>query len=189
MIVHNIVPLSEVNGEGKRFVIWVQGCSRNCPGCFNPDTYSEKNRGTIYSVEEIFNLIDFDIITGITVSGGEPFDQPCELYALLEKAYEKKLHTLVYSGYTFEELEELDNDNVKKALTKTDMLIDGAYKQEIAPVYGLTGSGNQRVLVLKNGKVVEDVTEENNSRITGEIIINNDGTIISTGFFDGRNLN
>ena len=31
---------SEVNGPSSRAVIWVQGCLRECPSCFNPASWS-----------------------------------------------------------------------------------------------------------------------------------------------------
>jgi anaerobic ribonucleoside-triphosphate reductase activating protein len=38
--IHDFLPASRANGPGWRAVIWVQGCSLNCPGCFNPETHA-----------------------------------------------------------------------------------------------------------------------------------------------------
>ncbi|MCU0780030.1 MAG: radical SAM protein [Akkermansiaceae bacterium] len=36
---HAFLPRSRANGPGWRSVVWVQGCSLGCPGCFNPQTH------------------------------------------------------------------------------------------------------------------------------------------------------
>ena len=36
---HNITKDDMLNGEGLRTVLWVAGCSHNCPGCHNPVTW------------------------------------------------------------------------------------------------------------------------------------------------------
>ena len=120
MLVHTYIPASKVNGPGTRFTLWVQGCSRRCVGCFNPDTWSVDGCGIYMSVEEIIARIPEQGIDGITVSGGEPFDQSEELAALLKLAHEKGLETLVYSGYTYEQLYALEGKY--RALCEVDIL-------------------------------------------------------------------
>ena len=71
-------------GPGRRAAIWLQGCSIHCPGCVSRDTWAPAA-----SLTEVAAVADWiedqadDGLTGITVSGGEPLDQPEQLAALL----------------------------------------------------------------------------------------------------------
>jgi anaerobic ribonucleoside-triphosphate reductase activating protein len=96
--VHHIAKCSQANGPGIRFTIWVQGCSIGCPGCFNPETHSSDVRRTITVVnllEQIHAQLAANNITGITLSGGEPFDQPKAILQLLQ---EVKQTSSLYCG-------------------------------------------------------------------------------------------
>ncbi|MFM7437851.1 MAG: 4Fe-4S single cluster domain-containing protein, partial [Snowella sp.] len=66
---------SEVNGPGVRAVVWVQGCLRECPSCFNPASWSfDENQ--LISVEELAQkILSNSKNQGVTFSGGEPFWQ------------------------------------------------------------------------------------------------------------------
>jgi len=181
--VHSILPVSRANGPGSRFTIWVQGCTRKCSGCFNPETH-DASGGSEFSVTEILKQITPEETGGITVSGGEPFEQAEELAALLEQAGAKGLSRLVFTGFTYEELLSKKSKAIEKCLLGTDMLIDGAYIKELPPYMPWTGSGNQRILQLEQGKVVRVCVKtemEAAEAIDGEIIINSDGKISATG--------
>ena len=85
MKIHSIISNSTVNGPGNRFVIWTQGCSLDCLGCWNPETHLFKS-GNEYQIQDLFSLIIKETtIEGITISGGEPFDQADELYNLTKE--------------------------------------------------------------------------------------------------------
>ena len=186
MRIHRIIPVSRVNGPGERFVVWVQGCSRSCPGCFNPPTH-DKNGGSEMTADEIIRQAAAGRAGGLTVSGGEPFEQVAALRDLLEAAGEAGLHRLVYTGYTLDELTSLNDETVRKCLTLTDILIDGAFMKDVPPVHPWTGSGNQRVLILENGNVRREL-RGGEQYSDGEIIIDRTGNIISTGLIDGGAL-
>lgn len=70
-------------GPGRRLGIWFQGCSIRCPGCISVDTWAqgrgETGVGRLLAGVRPW-LAEAD---GVTVSGGEPFDQPEALQALL----------------------------------------------------------------------------------------------------------
>ncbi len=182
MRVHQIIKESHVNGPGKRTVIWVQGCSILCPGCFNPETHSF-NGGRELSAEEILLEMPEDV-RGITISGGEPFDQSEELSELLKKAYERGVDTLVYTGYTYEKLVKKRKESILTALKYTDILIDGSFEKENKKRIEWTGSSNQRVLYMEEGKVEIERTEHAESVYYGEIEINEEGVITVTGIIE-----
>ncbi|GHU80151.1 anaerobic ribonucleoside-triphosphate reductase activating protein [Spirochaetia bacterium] len=181
---------SRVNGPGSRFVVWVQGCSRHCPGCFNPLTH-DRYEGVELSTHEIIETIPLKDVEGITVSGGEPFEQPEALADLLEAAKGLGLHRLVYTGFSYEELIKMAGNGITESLFLTDLLIDGAYQRNKPANVPWAGSGNQRILELCNGKIRDKRNFGKNVFDTagnGEIYIDTAGNIIATGIFDSRNL-
>jgi anaerobic ribonucleoside-triphosphate reductase activating protein len=186
--IHRTLAASRVNGPGSRFVVWVQGCSRCCSGCFNPDTH-DPNGGYDTAVPEIIKQIPLTGVEGITVSGGEPFEQAENLLALLEAIGKMGLHRLVYTGYTYDALRSLENRAADKCLAEIDMLIDGAFEKGIPPYMPWTGSGNQRVMQLEGGKVKRIYAKheiESAAVADGEIVICQDGGVLTTGIIDSR---
>ncbi|MDR0312017.1 MAG: radical SAM protein [Treponema sp.] len=183
MKIHRLLPVSRANGPGPRFAVWVQGCSRSCPECFNPLTH-DLHGGYELSVSEIISQIPIGEVNGITVSGGEPFEQPDDLAALLEETSQMGLNSLVYTGFTYEELKSQNVCKVEKCLSLIHILIDGAYKKEIPPKMPLTGSGNQRVLQLCHGTIAKIYTKndlETDGFFDGELIIDQTGAVTATG--------
>ena len=183
-----MLPRSQANGPGFRFVVWVQGCSRRCQGCFNPGTH-DHNGGYEVSVSEIIAQIPFDRVDGITISGGEPFEQTEELAVLLEETGRRGLDRLVYTGFGYEELNGRENHHIAKCLSLIDILIDGPYEKDFPPIMPWTGSRNQRVLQLDHGKIEKeygtgDVQMAEN--INGELIIDESGNITMTGGINGK---
>ncbi len=180
------MPISRVNGPGQRFVVWVQGCSRKCAGCFNPMTH-ERSGGYEKEVSEIAGEIPLGEISGITVSGGEPFEQAEELVKLLEAAGRLSLNRMVYTGYTYEELASKEEKAVKKCLKLTDILVDGAYEEKIASEIRWAGSGNQRVMELSNGEIERVYGKKEKGESFSkecELIIDSCGEITATGLID-----
>lgn len=150
---------SITDGSGLRFVVFTQGCPHRCEGCHNPQTH-DFNGGKDVSAEEIFEKIDANpIITGVTLSGGEPLCQAKELLPVAEHVKAKKLHLAVYTGYTFEEIIEAHNEDVIKLLSLCDILVDGRFIKSLKS-YDLKfkGSSNQRTLdireSIKEGKPI-----------------------------------
>ena len=70
-------------GYGRRIGIWTQGCAIGCKGCMSVDTWA--SRPANIPVDEIVTRVDRWLAEadGITLSGGEPFDQPEAIVALL----------------------------------------------------------------------------------------------------------
>ncbi|OQB01276.1 MAG: Pyruvate formate-lyase 1-activating enzyme [Spirochaetes bacterium ADurb.Bin215] len=191
MLIHDVLRSSTANGPGDRFVVWVQGCSRRCPGCFNPVAQPFPGTGYDITIPQIMSGIP-DAVEGITISGGEPFEQPEELLRLVRAARDRKLSVLIYTGYTYEELMNsfsgMKRELMHDVLKHTDYLIDGPYVRENPSRNKWAGSGNQRFLLLSEGIVVADLTEKPDNWIIGELIINKKGTVTTTGILDGITL-
>ena len=146
--------ISRVNGPGLRFVLWTQGCSKGCKNCFNPLTWSnDKNK--IFTNDNLLELIkNFEDIDGITITGGDPFEQEYELLELLFSlsSFNFKKGIIVYTGFTIDEINE--NPIRRKCLDYLDILIDGRYVEENKISSGLKGSSNQNVFYFSD-KVIE----------------------------------
>lgn len=136
---------SIVDGEGLRLVIFVQGCSRDCPGCHNVEA-QDSNGGFDISIRDLAESVrDNKIISGITLSGGEPFEQKKACISLVKeiKKIRPDLDFWVYTGYLLEDL--LEND--KDLLNEIDVLVDGPFLIEKKSLdLRFRGSSNQRVI-------------------------------------------
>ncbi len=142
-------------GKGKRIGIWVQGCSLSCKGCVSK-TLQTKNGGKNIEIEYLVNEIikvshEF---TGITITGGEPFQQYHQLIAFC--AYLKQytdMEIYVFSGYYLEELYKLYPDKVFNRFI--DYLMDGRYEQSKHDDLNVRGSENQNLYKFENGVAVK----------------------------------
>lgn len=137
-------------GPGIRYTIWVQGCPHNCKGCIVPESHSLNSGGYWITVDEILNEIDKLLgITGITISGGEPFLQTEALISLLKEVRKRELDVICYTGYLYEDILYEKVKNGKEILKYIDILIDGKYEEELNNDNYLRGSENQRIIHLK----------------------------------------
>lgn len=168
------MPRSVANGPGVRYVIWLQGCSFRCNGCFNKEfqPFIEKN---LVKVEDIAKkIISTDGIEGVTYSGGEPMLQAEGLYALSKILKKNGLSIVCYTGFTFDELKDSNLKGSKKLLKYIDVLIDGRYEEEKRANLPWRGSSNQKVLFLTDRyKNYEVFINQNVSEV--EIITSNKG--------------
>lgn len=146
--------ISRVNGPGKRFTLWTQGCSKGCVDCFNPETWSNKNN-IVLSTSEIFELIKEEEIDGVTITGGDPFEQEEELLDLLILISNLSLSkgVIVFSGFTYDEIRE--NKIREKCCDYIDVLIDGRYEKENRVSDCFKGSSNQNIIYFSS-KVKEE---------------------------------
>lgn len=171
--VHRFVAATRAEGPGTRSCVWLQGCSRHCPGCFATATWSHAPRLTMTPADIIGQALAAPHVEGITVLGGEPFEQPQALACLLAAAHRHHLSTLVFTGYTHEELTAARQADIAMALAHTDVLVDGPYRQEQRD-FGrpLVGSANQRFLFFSSRYSMSDFAP---NRV--EVRISPDGTI------------
>jgi organic radical activating enzyme len=106
MLIHSMLPRSAVNGPGERVVVWLQGCDLRCPGCWNPSSHGF-DRSRDKPVDEVGEwILSCQGVEGVTVSGGEPFQQALELRLLCEylKLRQPSFSIGLFTGYTMNEL-------------------------------------------------------------------------------------
>ena len=139
---------SVVDGPGRRSVVQVAGCSIRCFGCYVPETHELEN-GALVSITPIVSEIVKNRVThdGVTILGGEPFDQPGPVAELVFRLKRHGLHVTIYSGYTIEALIQRKDPNMNYILTHTDLLIDGPFVRQPGEGAGeYRGSRNQRFI-------------------------------------------
>ncbi len=140
---------SIVDGPGLRFAVFVQGCTHRCPGCHNPESQPAEG-GTVAPIADVLAEVRANgLIRDVTLSGGEPFEQP-EACAALACALKAEGYGLwAYTGYLYEDLERraLEEPAVAALLGAIDVLVDGPFV-EAQKSYALKwrGSANQRLI-------------------------------------------
>jgi anaerobic ribonucleoside-triphosphate reductase activating protein len=175
--IHAFEPFSRANGPGVRAVIWVQGCSLNCPGCFNPETHSSTG-GELVSTDDLFQRIVAlgDSIEGISVSGGEPLQQRRSLLALLRRVRrETLLSALLFTGYTWEEVRQMPEAGA--LLACVDVIIAGRYDLSQHLARDLRGSANQAVHLVTDRYAAGDLQ----AVPCAEAIITAEGEVVMSG--------
>ncbi len=153
---------SIVDGPGIRYTVFVQGCPHRCHGCHNPQTHDFEGGRDIELSELVQDICRNPLIKGVTFSGGEPFCQPGPLAELAEELKKRGKHIMAYSGYTFEQLLEEEDPDIRRLLESTDILVDGPFILEKRNIeLRFRGSENQRVLnVPESLKASAPVWEE-----------------------------
>ena len=175
--IHHFLPVSQVNGPGRRSVVWVQGCTLGCPGCFNPVTHAAQV-GETAAVDDLFTQIAAleGQIEGVTISGGEPLQQRRPLEHLLRRLRaETSLSALVFSGYRWEEIQRMPR--VESLLENIDVLLAGRYDADQRVATGLLGSANKTIHLLSPRYSLADIQ----STPQAEVIVGEDGELIFSG--------
>ncbi|ELS00422.1 organic radical activating enzyme [Xenococcus sp. PCC 7305] len=175
------VDRSQVNGPGSRAVVWAQGCIRECPGCFNPLSWSfEINQ--LISVEKLAQkILSNPQNQGVTFSGGEPFWQAPALTELAKKVKAAGLNVMSFSGFTLEQLQApYAPAKSQELLAQLDILIDGPFVESLAinTPDSLVSSRNQHVHIF-NPDLQNQMTWASDQT---EVHILQDGGRIITGF-------
>ena len=138
---------SIVDGPGIRYVIFTQGCPHGCPGCHNPETHDFAGGREIDAETLLAEIRRNGLVSGVTFSGGEPFEQAEALLPLARQLKADGRHLMAYSGYTYEQLIADSRAGVRGLLEQLDLLVDGRYEAEHRSLeLRFRGSTNQRVL-------------------------------------------
>ena len=169
-----------VLGPGRRIGLWLQGCRIQCAGCVAQDTWAA-DPGRVISVARLLTWCksvtekSAETLEGITISGGEPFDQPKALAALLDALHLWRrtsalpLDILCYSGYPLKTLQKRH----AALLQKLDALIPEPYV-DAAPLTQLwRGSANQSLILRATRRIWRQrraiLTNAFKSKATGSV--------------------
>ncbi len=141
-----------VLGPGRRIGLWVQGCSIGCKGCVSRDTWV-KDAGRLMPIGQLLQWcrdVAADGLDGVTISGGEPFEQPKALRVLLDGLIAWRVETgldfdiLCYSGMPLRRLRERH----APLLERLDALIPEPFVQSQPRTHAWRGSANQPLVLL-----------------------------------------
>lgn len=162
-------------GPGRRIGLWLQGCSIHCKGCVSTDTWPHDKQRAL-PVADLLAWCKSQAsagLDGITLSGGEPFDQPLALAALLKgllawrQASGIDFDILCYSGYPLRILQARH----AALLAMIDALIPEPYVDSLPLGKLWRGSANQLLVPLSErglqryADFVERAVDDENKRM------------------------
>jgi len=140
----DIVYGTSVDGPGLRTSIYGAGCTHQCPGCHNPQSW-DPSGGFPRGIEEVAEEVLAEELD-VTFSGGDPMFQPEAFTQLARLIRQQSTHDIwCYTGYR---IEQLVHDPVRRALLEeVDVLVDGPFVQRLRDLSLLfRGSSNQRLI-------------------------------------------
>ena len=154
-----IKKIDVANGEGVRVSLFVSGCRNACKGCFQPETWNF-HFGNVFSAEteeEIIKALEPEHISGLSLLGGEPFEEEnqevlapfCEK---IKKIYPNKT-IWCWTGYIYDKDlqagQRKHTEYTDRMLACIDVLVDGPFIEEQKNLMlEFRGSENQRILKL-----------------------------------------
>ena len=146
---------SIVDGPGLRMTVFFQGCLHRCPGCHNPQTQSITG-GHCLAVDDILREFNANpMLKGITLSGGEPLNQPRPASEIAKAVVAMGKDVVVYTGWTWEEIISMSEASlyVEELIKNTTLLIDGKYVEKLRSLeLRFRGSSNQRIIDVQRSR-------------------------------------
>ena len=186
MLIARILSPVHSLGPGERVCVWTQGCNKRCRGCISPELqpFTGKQIDESVLANLIIQVAQKDNCKGITISGGDPFEQPKSLLKLLKILHDKVNDILVYTGF---ELADIQSGSLgidaKTCLEYLDVLIDGKYVDELNQNdCVLRGSTNQTIHFINEGLAPLYAEYMKQGRILESFV--HDQTTIVTGIFN-----
>ena len=149
---------SIVDGPGIRYVIFTQGCPHRCEGCHNPQTHDFAGGREADTDKILSEIFANPLLSGVTLSGGEPFSQAEALLPIAKAVKGRGLHLMIYTGYLLEELQRMDIPGAESLLALADILVDGPFvlaERDLTLQY--RGSANQRVIDMKKSREAGEI--------------------------------
>ena len=176
---------SRANGPGLRAVVWVQGCTIGCAGCYSSATHPHAAASLIRPSEISEWILSIPDIEGITFSGGEPFEQAAAVLETIQAIREEKgsdFSVFVFTGFELEVLQRSEDDNVLTLLEYIDILSAGPYDYKLRDQKLLwRGSRNQSLHFLTKRHSSDQIEEWITDSPIEEIMIRPD-SLEFTGF-------
>ncbi len=149
--VARFLPRTHAEGPGERTAIWVQGCAIRCSGCFNPHMWSFQG-GQSIPADELAERVIAAGTTGLTLLGGEPFDQADALAEVASRVRQAGRSVMTFSGYTWQHLRRAGRsgrEDVAALLEQTDLLVAGPFLADrLDRARPWVGSTNQEFMLL-----------------------------------------
>jgi anaerobic ribonucleoside-triphosphate reductase activating protein len=194
MLLHALIPASRANGPGLRTVVFFQGCSIHCVGCWNPNSHRFHGRDIKVDalVQDVLRARQEHTLEGITFSGGEPMQQADSLLRLIQCLHQEApgLSFGMFSGYAEHELDngqywisgDGSSDQCRKHLWEEvrgflDFAVLGRFNQAQPSSLPLRTSRNQVLRLFTNRYSPADFSEQ-----LTEVSIHKDGQVELTGF-------
>jgi len=194
MLLHALIPASRANGPGLRTVVFFQGCSIHCVGCWNPNSHRFHGRDIKVDalVQDVLRARQEHTLEGITFSGGEPMQQADSLLRLIQCLHQEApgLSFGMLSGYAEHELDngqywisgDGSSDQCRKHLWEEvrgflDFAVLGRFNQAQPSSLPLRTSRNQVLRLFTNRYSPADFSEQ-----LTEVSIHKDGQVELTGF-------
>ena len=141
---------SIVDGPGLRFTVFTQGCPHHCPGCHNPETHDPMGGRDADTEDIIKDMLRNPLLSGVTLSGGDPMLQPAPCLQIARAAHRNELNVWLYTGYTWEQLCASNDPDRMALLAEADVLVDGPFiAAERSLELKYCGSRNQRLIDVK----------------------------------------
>lgn len=190
------LPATEAEGPGRRAALWVQGCAVRCPGCFNPHLWADRGARTDDPHERAAVWVDEARAagsTGITLLGGEPFDQADAVATVAEVFRAAGLSVMTFTGYELPTLDawaaepdRVARTGIRRLLDATDLLCDGPFLRAMPDarrpwigsrnqgIHALTGRYAAEVRAIAVGEVADRI----------EVRIGADGIVAVNGWAD-----
>lgn len=149
----NIVHDTTVDGPGFRTAIYAAGCTHQCKGCHNPQSWNIHN-GIPYSIDALIEIIKEDEFSNVTFSGGDPLMQ-VEGFTKLAQRIKAETNKSIwcYTGFIYEDI--VKSSRLSQILPYIDVLVDGQYIEALRDEdLRFRGSSNQRIIELQNHKEI-----------------------------------
>lgn len=156
-------PESINEGLGLRSVVFISGCEHYCKGCFSKETwdYNLGEKFTVNKQNEIIEQIKNNpLIDGVTLCGGDPFFSASEVIPFIKtlKITIPIINIWSYTGFTYEEIINSNDNNKINLLKECNVIIDGKFIQELKDItLAFRGSSNQRIINVQESLKQERV--------------------------------
>lgn len=173
-------------GPGNRLAIWVRGCKKRCFNCANPELqrFNSKSEVSMSVIKDMISRIG-EKIDGVTITGGEPFCQAKELLEMITFILEITDDILIFTGYSKEEIYDLNNDDAIRCIDKAAVVIYGEYVDKLNDNHTPLIASSNQVMEFHNPKINNKYMDYiNNGRIIENFYYNNN--LISVGIHNSR---
>ena len=154
MLIDRIIYPIHALGPGKRAVIWTVGCRKSCDNCSNPELrfFDSSKEMSLQTFSKVIRRFEDTRPDGFTITGGEPFCQPEELYYYMQVMRKYADDILIFSGYSEPELTKLGRTDpfIDRCRSLASVLILGEYREEYNDnKTALLASGNQEIIFVE----------------------------------------